>query len=270
MNGSQSPIISSHLGRQVVLSRRHVSPHILGSRRLASHRLLESFPAPAATRDWLKAAEAQAGAAGLGVMLNDSLGDCTIAGMGHGGQVVSANTGTMVTPPDAAVLASYEKVDGYNPADPSTDQGGVETEVLGAAKAAPVADVPIDDFITVTPSNLDHVMKAVERYGGFLYIGLSLPKSAQNQAVWTCAAGDAADAEPGSWGGHCVITPFYDGDSFDVETWGMRQKMSRDFWLSYVDEAYAVLCPWWYRLAGGLSPMGDTRATLLAGLQAVA
>lgn len=265
---AQKPIISSHRGVDVVLSRRHVSPHVLGSKRLAAHQKLESFPTPAAARDYLKAAEAQA-PGGLGVELNDKLGCCTIAGIGHGGQVVSANTGTMVSPSDAAVLAAYESVDGYVDGDPSTDNGGVETQVLAAAKAGPVAGVQLDDWIPVTPGNLDHITKACERYGGFLYIGISLPKSAQNQTVWTMAAGDGPDAEPGSWGGHCVVVPVYDADSFDCETWGMRQKMSRDFWLSYVDEAYACLCPWWTR-NGGVSPLGDTRATLLSGLQAVA
>jgi hypothetical protein len=265
---AQKPIISSHRGVDVVLSRAHVSAHVLGEKRLMAHHKMESFPTAAAAQDYLKAAEAQA-AGGLGGMLNNRLGCCTIAGVGHGGQVVSANTGAIITPPDSLILTDYERVDGYVDGDPSTDNGGVETDVLAAAKASSVAGVPVEAWIPVNPGNIDHCMKAIERYGGFFYIGISLPLSAQNQTVWTFAAGAGDASLAGSWGGHCVVAPTYDGDSFDVETWGMRQKMSRDFWLSYVDEAYAVLCPWLYR-KGGLSPMGDSRATLISGLPGIA
>jgi hypothetical protein len=67
-----------------------------------------------------------------GMMLNDQLGDCIIAdGPGHATQVWTLNaTGTMVTPPDSLILETYEKWCGYNPANPATDQGGVELDVL--------------------------------------------------------------------------------------------------------------------------------------------
>ena len=73
------------------------------------------------------------GIADWGMMLNDQLGCCTIAAVGHAVQTWTANAiGRELTVPDSAILATYEKWDGYNPTDPSTDLGGVELDVLKA------------------------------------------------------------------------------------------------------------------------------------------
>src|SRR5271154_1969432 len=65
-----------------------------------------------------------------GMMLNDTLGDCTIAACGHAEQVWSRARDGEDTLPDAAILQKYEQWCGYVDGDPSTDQGGVEIDVL--------------------------------------------------------------------------------------------------------------------------------------------
>jgi hypothetical protein len=263
-------IRSSHLGRDVVLGRRHVSPHVGGPRRLKATRLLASLPAPAASRDWIAAAAAQCGG-NFGMFLNDSRGCCTIAdGPAHDTQIWTANNGTMVTVADDVVLKAYETVDGYVDGDPSTDNGGIETEVLSAWQTGIAGFAKLDGWIPVDPRNLDHVRKAIERYG-VLYIGVALPLTAQNQAVWTVDIGGGANAEAGSWGGHAISLSAYDSTSFDCITWGARQKMSVDWLSAYADEAYAPLCSTlWCAGSGGLSPLGDSAAALQADLAAVA
>ena len=264
-----SVVRSTHLGRDVVLGRPRVSPHVGGPRRLKASALLASLPAPASSRDWIKAAEAQCNG-DFGVMKNDVLGCCTIAdGPGHDTQIWSANNGAMITPTDDAILAAYESVDGYVAGDPSTDNGGVETDVLGAWQRGIAGFVMLDGWIPVNPQNLDHVRKAIERYG-VLYIGVALPLTAQDQAVWTVDIGGAARAEAGSWGGHAVSISAYDSTSFDVVTWGRRQKMSVDWFLAYCDEAYAPLCSALWCGTDGKSPLGDTAQALRADLAAVA
>ena len=95
------------------------------SRTLALGRYLTpSLPPPPPAYDWTK------GITAWGMMLNDTLGDCTIAGCGHAIQVWTANTGSMVTVPDATIESYYEKWDGYVPGNPSTDNGGIELDVL--------------------------------------------------------------------------------------------------------------------------------------------
>ncbi len=93
------------------------------SRTLALGRYLTpSLPPPPPAQDWTK------GITAWGMMLNgpepsepqfpDGLGDCTIAGCGHAIQVWTANTGSMVTVPDATILNYYEQWDGYVPGKP--------------------------------------------------------------------------------------------------------------------------------------------------------
>ena len=86
--------------------------------------LTATLPPPPPTVDW------SAKLTAFGMMLNDSLGDCTCAGRGHAIQVFSANAGGEVTLTDAQILASYEKFCGYVNGDPSTDNGGIELDVL--------------------------------------------------------------------------------------------------------------------------------------------
>ena len=262
---------AQHRGQAVRLGRPKVSPHVMGPRRLMAGRLLASLPAPAPARDWLAAAFAAAraaGAADLGVMHNDTLGDCTIAGLGHAAQVLSANNGPMVTPTDAAILQAYETVDGYSPADPSSDRGGVETTVLTAAQSGIAGVIKIDAWIPVDPRNHDHMMKGVERFGG-LYRGLSLPQTIQQQpTTWTVDIGAGAAAEAGSLGGHAVFTGKYGPGGLGTVTWGYEVEESWDFNDAYCDEAYAFLCSLW--LPSGLSPLGDSADALRADLTAVA
>src|ERR1700679_451448 len=83
-----------------------------------------TLPPPPPAVDWTK------GVTAWGDMLNDELGDCTIAGLGHAVQIWTVNASKEITVLDAQVLSAYENWCGYNPSDPSTDQGGIELNVL--------------------------------------------------------------------------------------------------------------------------------------------
>jgi len=93
--------------------------------------LTPSLPPPPLAADWTK------GIATWGMMLNNKLGCCTIAGAAHAVQVWSANTGNMVTVPDATVESYYQQWDGYVPGNANTDSGGVELDVLRCANPLP-------------------------------------------------------------------------------------------------------------------------------------
>src|SRR6185312_8303554 len=205
-----SVVRDTHRGQDVVLGRPRRSPFHGGHDLVKAARLMDSLPTQPSARDWLKAAEAQAGGGNLGLMLNGTLGDCTIAAKGHIRQIWTANNGPMVTTPDSVILADYERVDGYKDGDASTDNGGVMSDV-NTAWAAPggVAGAQIDRVIPIRYQVLDDIMKSVDRYG-FADCGLALPLSAQNQAVWTLAIGAGASADKGSWGGHDAAIVAYD------------------------------------------------------------
>jgi len=213
-------------------------------------------PAPPA-QDWTK------GIQSWGMMLNDTLSDCTIAAVGHAVQVFSANSSTEITVPDSEVLHYYEKWDGYKPSDPSTDQGGIELDVLNDWQKSEFNKHKLIAFADPAFANLEEIRQAITLFGG-VYIGLSLPLSAQTQTIWDVVPGGGANAKPGSWGGHAVFVPAYDANCFTCITWGQLQTMTVAFWNEYVDEAHALLSHDWLSAKG--SPEGLNLAQLKSDL----
>jgi hypothetical protein len=241
------------------------------SRQLMLARYTQALEPPPVAVDWMK------GITEWGMMLNgpdpanpprlaEGLGCCTISACAHAVQVWTANLGRMVTLPDDLIEGAYEKWDGYVPFYPSTDQGGVELDVLNAWRQGGFAGHQLAAFADPQVANLEAVRQAISLFGG-VYIGLSLPASAQNQPVWDVGQTDDPSTTPGSWGGHCVFVPKYDADSFTCITWGGLQKMTVAFWNEYCDEAHALLSNDWLGKKG--SPAGLDLALLEADLQAV-
>ena len=122
--------------------------------------LTPSLPPPPPTADWTK------GITAWGMMLNDTLGDCTIAGCGHAVQVWTANAGSEVTIPDATIEKFYETWDGYKPGDPSTDNGGVELDVLNDWKKQGFAGHALTAFVDPRPASLTQVRQSIALFGG--------------------------------------------------------------------------------------------------------
>jgi len=75
--------------------------------------LTPALPPPPPAADWTK------GITSWGMMLNDSLGDCTIAGCGHALQVWTANTSGIVTVPDPTIESSTSSGTATTPAIPA-------------------------------------------------------------------------------------------------------------------------------------------------------
>jgi hypothetical protein len=231
------------------------------SRTLALGRYLTaSLPPPPPKADWTK------GVTSWGMMLNNSLGDCTIAGIGHAIQVWSANNGSMVKVTNSTVEKYYEKWDGYVPGNPSTDNGGVELDVLNDWQKQGFAGNPLLAFADPKPANLMEVRQSIALFGG-VYIGLSLPITAQTQEVWDVVPKGGAKAKPGSWGGHCVFVPKYDANGFTCITWGQLKTMTLAFWNKYCDEAHTLLSPNWISTKG--SPSGFNLAQLQSDLKSI-
>jgi hypothetical protein len=222
--------------------------------------LTSSIPPPPVTADWTK------GISGWGMMLNDQLGDCTIAGCGHAVQVWTANTGGIATVPDSTVEAMYEKWDGYVPGDASTDTGGVELDVLNDWRQQGFGGHALLAFADPKFSNLVEIRQSIALFGG-VYIGLALPLTAQTQDVWDVVTGGGSNAKKGSWGGHCVYVPKYDANGFTCITWGQLKTMTVAFWNEYCDEAHTLLGQDWLSSKG--SPPGFDQAQLQTDLTAI-
>lgn len=228
------------------------------TRTLALSKYLTSqLPAPPAAQNWL------GGNSNWGMMLNDTLGDCTIAGVGHAVQVWSLNTGSEATVPDATIENYYEQWDGYVPGQPNTDNGGIELDVLTDWQKQGFAGHALLGFAKAKTTNLTEIRQSIALFGG-VYIGLALPLTAQSQDVWDVVPRSGKNGAKGSWGGHCVFVCAYDAGSFTCITWGQPKQMTVAFWKKYCDEAYALLGQDWLNAKG--SPAGFDQAQLQADL----
>jgi hypothetical protein len=201
-------------------------------------------------------------------MCNDTLGDCTIAAAGHLIQTWTGNAdANPVVIPDTDIVIAYEGACGYNPQTPSTDQGGVEIDVLNYWRQTGIGGRKISAYASASPTNQNEIEQAIFTFGG-IYIGVGLPTSAQSQAggLWDVTPSTPKDF--GTWGGHAVPVIQYDRTGLTCVTWGSLQRMTWAFFSAYVDEAYAVLSPDWIA-ANALSPSGFNLAQLQLDLAQV-
>jgi hypothetical protein len=175
-----------------------------------------------------------------GMMLNDKIGDCTVASCGHLELQWTANAGKPVTIPDSAILNAYEAF-GYRPGDASTDNGAQLMKVLKYWRKTGIDGHKIGAFASIDPANFDLLRSAINIFGGGS-LGIAMPVSAQKQDVWDVpAGGTTGDGAPGSWGGHAVSIAGYTPQGLVIVTWGGLKLMTWNFVKTYVDEAYAII-----------------------------
>ena len=195
---------------------------------------------------------------------NAQYGDCVEAGYAHQVQIWGDRAGHTFVPTDAETLGAYTAITGFNPRDPSTDQG---TEILAAVgywKSTGLGGQKITAYASVNPLDATQVKESIGWYGG-AYIGVQLPLSAQSQVGTQWAVTTGSDAVAGSWGGHCVPLCGYDQNQLWCVTWGALQSMTWEFLATYCDEAFVLLATDWIA-ASGLSPSRMAWGKLLADL----
>lgn len=177
---------------------------------------------------------------------NDTIGDCTIAAVGHAVQLWTAVAGRMRVMSDEEAIAGYEAF-GYRPGDAVTDAGAAAADVLarwnGAGFACGGVGDVLDGFCAIDPAREAEVRAGVA-WLGVVYAGLELPIAAQRMEVWDVpGAGAAAAGEdaPGSWGGHAVPIVGYGPEGVVCVTWGALKRITWRFWAAYASEAYGLL-----------------------------
>jgi hypothetical protein len=168
----------------------------------------------------------------LGMMRNDTLGDCTCAALGHSFQAWSVYGGKPWRPTDEEIVAAYDRVNH------GVDEGAFMLDVLNMARREGIGGNRIYAFVAIDPQDHDQVRTAHFLFGG-VYFGAALPVTAQDQQVWDVSS--AAGSEPGSWGGHCMNVLDTGKKELQVATWGELQRLTWAWWDRYVDEAYVIL-----------------------------
>ncbi|MGA2230776.1 MAG: hypothetical protein ABSH22_07740 [Tepidisphaeraceae bacterium] len=215
----------------------------LGRRRPVAHcprlslggYMMSSLPPPPATCDYTQAATSA-----LSQMYgNDKLGDCVIAGMGH---VVGVLTGNAGLPPflytSAQIIALYEAIGGYDPADPTTDQGCDEQTALNYWEntGAPAGSHQIAGWLAVDATNRIECQTAMYLFEN-LFFGVELPDAWINPAppgsgfVWDTAG----DPDPAN--GHAFVGIGYDARGITISTWGMTGTLTYAAMAAYATTA---------------------------------
>lgn len=179
------------------------------------------------------------------MLLNDQIGDCTIAAVGHAAQLWMAASGkTVRTMTDAEALAAYEKVSGYVPGQQDTDRGAIAIDVLtqwsGAGFGIGGAADVLGGFCTLKQNDEGEVRAGVA-WLGVVYAGLELPLVAQGMDVWDAGTDLSGAYAPGSWGGHAVPIVGYGPWGVVAVSWGRLKRITWAFWRAYASEAYGLL-----------------------------
>lgn len=211
-----------------------------------------------------------------GMMLNDTLGDCTCADTGHALMLRTANTGTMVTPTEADILHLYEQF-GYVPTNPNnpqtnaTDQGAMEGDVCqymvttGLCGHKSLGTAPIVTGM-MSATAIDHIKWGVQVFGA-VRLGANLPASAETQfdagKPWD-VGGDETIV-----GGHDFPVVKYDPHYAWIVTWGKLQAVTYPWLMKFIEEAHCELFSDFIR-SSGTTPAGFKLATMVTDLHALA
>jgi hypothetical protein len=175
---------------------------------------------------------------------NLKMNNCTCAAAGHLIMSWTGNIGRLHKPTTKAIVKAYTDITGFNA---ETDGIGEPVEAIKTLKywrKYGIDERKITAFAKLDFRNHQQLKQTIYLYGG-CYIGLNLPKSAEEQynksKKWTVPrSGTNGDGEPGSWLGHALTITGYSKNELTAITWGKEITMSLDFWETYVDESYAI------------------------------
>ncbi len=208
------------------------------------------------------------------IYLNDQLGDCVIAGAYHVVATETGNAGRLFTANNDQIIKDYSAIGGYNPADPSTDQGCDEPTALNYWQQNGFANGtrPLG-WISVDATNTDELRSALFLFEN-LYFGAELPDAWVNPMP--SASGFVWDGAgpPVPENGHCVIGVGYTSSGVTIDSWGLLgtltwEALSKYFTPSANGAAYVLLTP--DQLAAGQTraPNGLDWASLTADFDAI-
>jgi len=192
-----------------------------------------------------------------GMMANDRVGCCTVAGMGHLLQQWTVNaSGMILTPSDEAILEGYAAISDY----PDRDVGAYCLDALNWARRVGLLCPdgrrhPILAYAKIDPH--DHAMvRAAAVVCGGLYIGATLHSGIWGSEVW-----DAPKPSERVEGGHAMAIGYVDGNILRPIGWDVPQAVTWAWWDAEVDECYCLISD--DAFAEGRSVIGlDLDATL--------
>jgi hypothetical protein len=182
----------------------------------------------------------------VGPLGNDQYGCCVFAGAANEELMWCAEGETCTARFDPqVVLAAYAAVTGFNPDDPSTDQG---TDPVAAAKwrqQTGFTDADgnvhkIEAYLEIDQDDIAMIRIATWLFGA-VGCGIQFPGSAmlqfQKGKPWTVVKGSAIE------GGHYIPIVGDDGTDLLCRTWGQNQRVAKSFLKKECMTALVYLTP---------------------------
>ena len=205
-----------------------------------------------------------------GMLGNDTVGDCAIAGPAHETMLLNAEAGKQIPFTTQGVLQIYSAITGYNPNNPNSDQGSNVRDVLTYRATTGFADAAghvhkIGAYVALSPGDWTELLQALYLFET-VGIGIQVPQSAMQQfqdgQPW-----DVTEESPIE-GGHYIPAVARPATNMaTVITWGAKQLMTQAFYAAYCDEAWCYLSE--EDLAGGKTLEGFDVDELQADLEAL-
>lgn len=218
-----------HLNRTVVIGGMKLPSAHAPMLRLSSYLDKVTLPPMMPTVDW----SAPAMSVIQNVEGNDSIGDCVLAEEAHFIGVVTGNAGTLYSYSQAQTIAAYSAITGYNPANPSSDQGTDPTVCMNYFTQNAYADgTKLDGWVSVDATSISEVQFAIGGLGN-LKIWLSLPDAYINP--FPSSSGFLwGTGTPNPQQGHCIGSPAYNSprivgsnsQGVQVMSWGLVGTMT--------------------------------------------
>lgn len=263
LTGYMPELIPQHLlanlPTSVRLGRRRPMrlPHVVNFNKHFNPALATN-PPPESVDYYTKAASCIAR-----MYLNDSLGDCVIAGKGHAFGIWSANdkdSGGIIFGTDQEIYQQYQSWCGPG------DNGCIITDVLDKIKQSGMVlggkTYKIDGYVAADWTNKLEV-QVIQFLFGATTIGINLPQDWTNNDVW-----DVTDSQ--IVGGHDVTPCGYNDKGVFIASWGRIYLIT---WAAFnstrwLEEYYAPVSSTWYN-ADLMAPSGVSSVTLLDDLKLI-
>jgi hypothetical protein len=173
-----------------------------------------------------------------GMLGNDTVGDCVIAGACHSLMLQAERAGKIINFTDASAIQTYSDATGYDPNDPSTDQGTDMVAFGDFWKNTGILDDSgnrhkIVEWIALDTITLPELREALWVFKAVM-LGMQFPQSAMDQfnnnEVWSSPISSIE-------GGHCIMQASrYTWDN--IVTWNQPHAATEDFLLRTLDEAF--------------------------------
>jgi hypothetical protein len=153
---------------------------------------------------------------------NDTVGDCVPTGACNVIQTLLARKGIFTAIPNELALQIYSAVTGYVSGDTSTDNGTDINQFLVWWEDNTIAGYKLQSSTSINPKDENRIRKIIEDKGYVLTV-MGLATQQQNERLWIGAG------TVGSWGYHCGCFDGFDGEVYNLTTWGQWQPVDRSF-----------------------------------------